>query len=157
MWHRWLAFSYSERWQLLALCCAVWWIRLRLKINRLDDLVKWAEAPISNPQTELDTDLVRNRSDQLSSLLGSVCRYQGLENACLPRALILCRRLSREGFLAKVCVGVRKGEEKAVNEHLAEARQILNAHAWVEIAGYSSDVNSKEFVRFESLKPKQLS
>jgi len=183
MWHRWLAFSSSERSLLLQLYWSLLWIRLRLKFIRLDELICWAEAgsafnePLSRNEKVIYTsrtaieqseekykprDNVRysssRRSDKVNSLLGSVCRFQGLSNVCLPRALVLCRSLNREGIPAKVRIGVATGDQSILspaNSHPHRNQPSLKAHAWVEVEGYSSDNTLHNYSRFENLQARR--
>lgn len=185
MWHRWLAFSTSERRQLLQLCWSLCWIRLRLKFIRLDKLIHWSQTKAvsskrpaylegtvaasnrggdrvagSSSSGENRQQLSSRRSDSLNSLLGSVCRFQGLSNACLPRALVLCRWLNREGISAIVRIGVTKSgpnrvaqnREEPRNEDSIREQDTLTAHAWVEVEGYCSDTTIGNFSQFKNLQ-----
>jgi len=168
MWQRWLAFSINERSQLLLLCSSLFWVRLRLKFMRLDKLIAWAESRNSRcpkadePASPPENSPLRSsaRSDAINSLLGSVCRFQGLSNVCLPRALVLCRWLNQEGIPARVRIGVAKpgtGDAGAKRDALGDDEEpaqegSFRAHAWVEVDGYSSDKTVDKFSQFSNLQ-----
>ena len=118
-WRAFRSLSWAERWILARtlglLPIAVVSLRL-LGFRRTQALL----LPASDSATARTDQPV---AEALTRVVQGAAPWSPLPANCLPRALVLCRLLRREGLQAELRLGVGKPEGE------------FSAHAWVEHAG----------------------
>ena len=120
--------SPSERWQLAGMIVALPVIHASVGIAGYGRTKQWLERWSSTPagQPSSNGDLASARS--IARLAAIAGRRGAVSATCLRQSLLVYWILRRRGLSPELKIGVRKHEG------------VVDAHAWVELAGQSLDV-----------------